>query len=379
MPKIDLYKNVFSRKPEKIEIANFLAIFKSQAVKDTIIAIRSVEDKKVKAELKKKLPAWTPMSTTESTRSVENSKPTGFIMFDYDHLEYNIESTFRNWFSDGRAGLLIAHITPSGKGLRLVFRTEAGQEITKQFIEEQHEKLGLHVFGEYDKACSDYCRLSFITDEASILYLAEEKEWETTGAPTTSASEKKEESSPSASEKILETASPKYSKDEILYKGHKVSEIAEAYVAEKGEPEDGEKHLYYNQLVKNFRNICDNNPEKVASVLPMFGESYTYRLSQCKSICKANSTTYLPKAFYFWLRKKGYLVETAKEENEEDVEDVKDNPPFLPPIFREFVQVAPRDFMLPVINSIMPVLGTLTSFLRADYFDGEEQSTTFSQ
>ena len=51
--------------------------------------------------------------------------------------------------------------------------------------------------------------------------------------------------------------------------------------------------------------------------------------------------------------------------------------PPLPPIFREFCSICPKDFVYPTIVALLPVMGTLTSYVRANYIDQSEQSTTF--
>ena len=38
-------------------------------------------------------------------------------------------------------------------------------------------------------------------------------------------------------------------------------------------------------------------------------------------------------------------------------------------LFREFVSTAPEDFKFPMIIALLPVMGTLTSYLKADYYD----------
>ena len=92
--------------------------------------------------------------------------------------------------------------------------------------------------------------------------------------------------------------------------------------------------------------------------------------------------------FFKWLCENGFYKKETDYKQSSDEKDAKteylnmvneaiDKMPPLPPVFREFVDIAPRDFKIPVINALMPIMGTMASFLRADYFDGREQSTTF--
>ena len=159
------------------------------------------------------------------------------------------------------------------------------------------------------------------------------------------------------------------------------AEIAEEYIIDKGGvPIEGLRHSFYNDLVKDFRNICENDPRIVFAVLPLCEGTPEKRWSQCTSICKTNNTTKIPKDFYLWLKKRGYVV-TKKDKAILDYMD-QDEPervpmPPLPPIFREFCSICPKDFVYPTIVALLPVMGTLTSYVRADYIDLSEQSTTF--
>lgn len=145
-------------------------------------------------------------------------------------------------------------------------------------------------------------------------------------------------------------------------------------------PEEGLRHGFYNDLIKDFRNICDNDPRIVFAVLPLCEGTPEKRWSQCTSICKTNNTSQIPKDFYLWLKKRGYVVskkDKAVLDYMEQDEPEKAPLPTLPPVFREFCSICPKDFVYPTIVGLMPVMGTLTSYVRADYIDLTEQSTTF--
>ena len=50
---------------------------------------------------------------------------------------------------------------------------------------------------------------------------------------------------------------------------------------------------------------------------------------------------------------------------------------WAPPIFREFVAIAPQDFKKATVVALLPMLGTLGSRLRATYLDGVVQTPSF--
>ena len=71
----------------------------------------------------------------------------------------------------GESPILLVYITPSGKGLKIVFkaRTEWGNLIDNQF--QMANLLGVKV----DESCKDASRMSFICKESDILYINEEE------------------------------------------------------------------------------------------------------------------------------------------------------------------------------------------------------------
>ena len=157
------------------------------------------------------------------------------------------------------------------------------------------------------------------------------------------------------------------------------------YVEVEGAPEGGEVHNYYNEMVKNFRCITDNNKRCLFHLLPRFGHTGEECWSQIKSICRVNTLSSLPKDFYWFLKNNGFYIPRANQKEKgireymmsEDVQEQL-KLPYLPPIFRELVKTAPKDFVVPAINALMPMLGTLTSYVQAVYpYDGREHTTSF--
>ena len=51
--------------------------------------------------------------------------------------------------------------------------------------------------------------------------------------------------------------------------------------------------------------------------------------------------------------------------------------PELPPIFKEWANAAPTEFKIPTIAALLEIIGTLTSYVQADYFDGFPHTTEF--
>ena len=98
-------------------------------------------------------------------------KPSGWLMMDYDHVDSPKALLDQILVNIEAAGLLVdevlglAHITPSGKGLRIVIRREAG--LTAM---EEQEKWNKIAGMKCDPSCKNLSRLSFVTEACEILY-----------------------------------------------------------------------------------------------------------------------------------------------------------------------------------------------------------------
>jgi len=151
-------------------------------------------------EAKKSLPGFIFQSTfleTESKgskakgawRKQRATNLNGLCMIDVDHLGETITSSpsqsvesvanlgaretfaaFRQKVDFGREGILMVYVTPSGHGLKIVFkaRMEWGN-----LIDNQHRMAAL-LGVEVDEACKDASRLSFICTEEDILFINKE-------------------------------------------------------------------------------------------------------------------------------------------------------------------------------------------------------------
>lgn len=378
-------------KAKELTLDTFQRLTTSNSVKELIENYRNGTD----TTAKQKLPAVTWCGyTTSGMRKASDMVHTGFFLVDVDHCENPREAWAKIWEELGKdvENLLIAHVTPSGKGLRMVHQCVEGFVTLEENMQWLNEKLNLSQYGDFDTAVKDVSRLSFIVDEQSVLYfnkdlflnppamqVAEMKE--TDGVKTKKEATKAEATEPK--EDVSQEAAA------YRYRGHLVSDIVRKYVEVYGEPGNGERHNFYNQMVKYFRCITDNNPLILCELLPRFDTDATEDdyLSQCRSICRTNTTGRLPKEFFMFLLKNGFYRQAEEQAaTEEQIEeslktqtvDVVDSMPALPPVFREIVKSCPRDFVVPCINALLPVMGTMTSYVRAVYpFDARHHSTEF--
>ncbi len=124
-----------------------------------------------KAELKRQLPVMTPHAMfPQGRRKNEEAVPSGLSMYDIDHIENP-----RGYYEERVAsrteelGIVLAHVTPSMEGLRLVFRMPAGMSLAEA------QKWMSQQLGDtaYDGCVKDMARCSFLVPRDYILFLSD--------------------------------------------------------------------------------------------------------------------------------------------------------------------------------------------------------------
>ena len=126
-----------------------------------------------KSELKRRLPAFCFHAHFKNGRRLNNEAvPSGLSILDIDHIP-SPEVFFNEKVKDRtkELGIVLAHKTPSGEGLRLVFVIPQGMGLVEgqQWLAQQ---IGL---SEFDEACKDLARCSFAVPEEYVLFLDEEE------------------------------------------------------------------------------------------------------------------------------------------------------------------------------------------------------------
>ena len=177
------YQKNFSNPTLPVDEAQFYALVRATQWNENIDKYRETGD----AQLKRKLPAFIFQATFDETESAKGkvgrwrkqaaTRLTGLVVMDVDHVESEELRVKSEEFAAAdfkqraaELGILLIYITPSGHGLKIVFkaRTDWGN-----LIDNQHrmaEMLGVEV----DESCKDASRMSFICKESDILYLDKE-------------------------------------------------------------------------------------------------------------------------------------------------------------------------------------------------------------
>ena len=387
MMKLEIYQTNRSVRPftswkSKADMMNFLE--ENKKIAEVCAKIKETGDKSLKSQL----PAMMPMGNVgDLNRKKENCTPTGLVMIDIDGkvvLDAEVvKMDFERLAPElERLHVRLIHITPSGTGLRLLVCCHAdGMQAT---IDRCAEALGLKAYGEVDPACKDLSRLSYLVPSDYIIYekdlfedvppisVEQMKQYQSTGTPI-------KHTNVAANFMEVMTSDEKFK--DFEYNGFRVADIVRQYIdTTGGDPAEGTRHTFYNKLIVLFRNLCNNDPKIVHAVLPPFDRGIEETWSQCVGICQTNRSTKIDSELYFWLKERNMLasrIHTTEETPKENEKEPIPQMPKLPPIFRQYVGIAPADFKVPTVVALLPILGTLTSHLRAKYFDDSEQSTEF--
>ena len=313
------YQKNFSNPTLPVDEAQFWALVKASEWNEKIDKYRETHD----AALKRKLPAFifqatfdettSPKGKTGAWRKQSATQLTGLVVMDIDHIE-DPKGVFDQWGlgtdehsfinKDAAGRILLVYITPSGKGLKVVFKADVA---VGNLIDNQHamaKVLGVEV----DESCKDASRMSFICKESDILYLNKElftyenKEFaerytalyrdgcsQATRedlATTGRAGRDKGQGPVTSCDRYQSpvTPSPVTAKS---FKGVAYSEIIDEWWRQNGGvPQEGERNVKLYQLAVSLRAICDNNRQLLMEIMPRLGLSEEEVRSIVDSACK---------------------------------------------------------------------------------------------
>ena len=421
---ISIYNTVSSR-AEDFDGITFNRITATQTILHICEKIAQAEadgDHERKSQLKKKLPAvtWQAYQERGTQRSTENSMPNGLFILDFDHVDdpralwERINKEKEQWAHDK---IMVAHITPSGKGLRIV----AKRYNTTMSIPDCQNTFCQHYGLENDAAVKDLSRLSFLVPRSYFLYLDTtvfDYQWEVsmvqqeqqkmglgslpTGSLPPTPPQGRGVMPPS--EGYGQGMTPDFSNSSTnprsgsaplplggvgggltSFKGVPIKDLVSEVVERTGGmPEVGERNTRLYEIARILRYIVDFDANKLTAILPSFGLPTSEVAQVAQSAVKSGRSERIPDTLY------NILKDFKENENEVDEEEENDSltsqlSPLtsddenntLPPVFKEYVKVAPEDFKEPVVFSLLPILGTLASTARAQYLDGQYHSPSF--
>ena len=302
------YQKNFSNPTLPVDEAQFYALVRAGKWNEAIDQYRQTGE----ASLKRKLPAFIFQATFDETtsktgktgawRKQSATRLTGLVVMDIDHVD-NPREVFESWglATDDRTDrtrkndILLVYVTPSGKGLKVVFKADAslGNLIDNQRA--MSSELGNVTI---DECCKDSSRMSYICKESDILYLDKElftyenkefaEKYEPEYRANHSGATKTDVVAPASVKQIpVESGQVAAESVPLSFKGRPYSEIIDEWWKQNGgEPQEGERNVKLYQLAVNLRAICDNNKALLLQVMPRLGLDEQELHAIVESACK---------------------------------------------------------------------------------------------
>ncbi len=277
------YQKNFTNPTLPVDEAQFWALVKASQWNEHIDKFRETGDQK----LKRKLPAFIFQATFDETTSKSGktgrwrkqaaTRLTGLVVMDIDHIETPL-TLYQGWIEKGldlnALGILLIYITPSGKGLKIVFKAclEWGNLIDNQHA--MAEVLGVVV----DESCKDASRMSFICKESDILFLNNElftyenkaygEKYDTEYRAGRSGAAETAPVANESAEQGSATVSPVDDPKNVMWHGYKIQDIIEARYHEKLPcAEDSNRHSESLKLATDLLIMLDGDKALVLQIL----------------------------------------------------------------------------------------------------------------
>ena len=344
-----------------------------------------------KSELKSLLPAVTWQAFfPDGERKSDKAVPSGLFMLDIDHMDEDPGKVYTERVAGRLAelGIRIVHKTVSCHGLRVVANCRPEFNSIEQNQRWLAEQLGL----EYDGVCKDWARASFLVPGSYFYYIDAKVFDPEEPMPPLAWAEVAPAPTPTVASGATQPLPTAVQED---FKGLPLKEIAMEWLNRNGGvPQEGERNAQLFKLATRLRYITDFNAAAIASALPECGLGDAEVKAICASAVQTQRAVEMPRdmreVLEDMMRKKenlekieGHTPRLTADPSEEgtgtDDEgyiDTSTTPP-LPPIFKQYYDVAPDDFKQAAVLCLLPILGTLGSRLRGEYMNHKVESPSF--
>ena len=322
----------------------------------------------LKGNLKKALIIFTFHATFKNGKRKNNEAvPSGLSIYDLDHIP-NPEGRWKEIEPrKEELGIVLAHITPSTEGLRLVFVMPEGMSLAEAQAW-MAKQLG---DDKYDACVKDYARCSFAVPREYVLYQSEglfneelrtkNEEWPSDDkrGDAESDTEMKNSSFPSTYE-------------EIPYES--IVEVLEEQMG--GQPEHGSRNNFIFSMACHLRYVCNDDANWIAQILPTYGEAKDKWMATIRSACARNQTKQMPRIM------KRTLAICRERLNEElgmknsELESPPPMPTRLPPLIKLLISKTPKIYQPAVAHAVFPALATHLWKTYFRYIDNVEHEAT---
>ncbi len=383
-------------------------------IKDALEAVQrgemSPEDfETLKGNLKKALIIFTFHATfKKGRRKNEEAIPSGLSIYDLDHIP-NPEGRWKEIEPrKEELGIVLAHITPSSEGLRLVFIIPAGMSLAEAQAW-MARQLG---DTQYDVCVKDYARCSFAVPREYVLYQSEKlfNSPQSTRSNTDNSMNHADaheiiRAKPSSTRLRHSVPLDDKTEDDNINKDNNPCQSVKSVVKEKypetydgipytqivetleeqmgGRPEHGSRNNFIFSMACHLRYICDDDPVWISRILPTYGENKEKWMTSIRSACARSQTQVMPRIMKRTLgicKKNGEMLRCAQKGKVDRKTGVNAPPPMpkrLPPLIELLTSKVPDIYKPAVAHAVFPALGAHLGMVKFNYVDNTEKSACF--
>ena len=330
----------------------------------------------LKGNLKKALIIFTFHATFKNGKRKNNEAvPSGLSIYDLDHIP-NPEGRWKEIEPrKEELGIVLAHITPSTEGLRLVFVMPEGMSLAEAQAW-MAKQLG---DDKYDACVKDYARCSFAVPREYVLFVDAEKLFapripqiitdENLPADTIQNENNIKNNLCKSVESVVSNYPQTY--EEIPYES--IVEVLEEQMG--GQPEHGSRNNFIFSMACHLRYVCNDDANWIAQILPTYGEAKDKWMATIRSACARNQTKQMPR-----IMKRTLAI--CRERNEELITHNSEfitPPPMptrLPPLIKLLISKTPKIYQPAVAHAVFPALATHLWKTYFRYIDNVEHEAT---
>ena len=322
----------------------------------------------LKGNLKKQLPILTPHATFKNGRRLNaEAVPSGLSIYDLDHIT-NPEGRWAEIAPrKEQLGIVMAHMTPSCEGLRLIFIIPRGMDLARAQAW-MAEQLGDKA---YDACVKDYARSSFVVPREYVLWMDEAavfapRDVTPIVCPINAPKDLNAPSDLNALQEVPAITFPPLEYPNLV-------SVLEEQMG--GAPAHGSRNNFIFSMACHLRYVCNDDPHWIASVLPTYGEHREKWMSTIKSACNRSQTPYMPRIM------KRVLEICRRQTSDAEGDGMADNQPpkmprTLPPLIRLLISKTPTLYKPAVAHAVFPALGAHLWQTRFRYIDNVEHEAT---
>ena len=397
--KIGYMDHRFEKSMKTLTAKTLEQLLTSEKVRQTMTRIEAEPDQEEKGKLKEQLPVvlFACQMTEGGVRpSAQNglAVESGFCLHDWDHMQESPRTFYSEHIAghERELGIVLAHITPRGEGLRLVTTMQDGEQIV-QCQARLAKEFGMEQFA--DAKVKDITRLSFLPSKEYVLYLdmvglfehTPSAQKETVCVEPTAPSRKESPSQQPDTPNEYQVHQPEPQDETMVqlkpaeisyYNGIRYSSIIEALekrLATQGVAKVGERNNVLFMMVRELRHICEYNFQTVYMLVsPYFNTLPDAEIRKTiGSAIATNGRTITPML-------RGVLNELKNESiDQQDEPEVVQlaKLPKLSAVEEMILAHYPKHLRAQAFMAMLPIWGLYGTHIRFNFLDGRVNSLSF--